>query len=246
MHALICAAAGLTVSLGAVSAANAGVRADAANRLSGAAQFELMDGLTGYTSARNWTSTRAVPYGETFQSAMLAQNTSSAFFIDDFPDDFIWGGGFQDGGANLITGANTTVVTDQTGNTLTVSAFTNDSSEWIPAGVDPNGSGDLLDAIRMDVGGFAAGPDSIFYPGFNASQVVSVDMVVFIDGAAVFSATATATDFSTGLAAVGVIGGAAGSGVDEMQIIFNLSVPTPGAASVFGLAGLAAVRRRRR
>ncbi|MFG0275968.1 MAG: hypothetical protein ACF8QF_13030 [Phycisphaerales bacterium] len=247
MHALICAAAGLTVSLAAASVSNAAVRGDAA-RIGGAAQFEVQSGLN-YTSAWNIGDTRDVPATETFGVVMLAQNSGSAFFIDDVPDTFNFSLN-QDGGANLITGAATRVRSWQSGNTVTVAAYTVDSSGWIPAGVDPDGSGDLLDAIRMDVGAFANasadGINGISYPGFSAADVVSVDMVLFIDGAAVFSSAATATDFSDGLGAVGVVGGAAGSGVDEMHIVFNLNVPTPGAASVFGLAGLAAVRRRRR
>ena len=245
MHAFLCAAAGLTLSLGAVSAANAGVRADAANRVSGAVQFQMMEGLTGYTSARNWAGTRDVIAGETFGAAVLAQNSGSAFFIDDDPDLFQFGFGQQNGGNNLITGAETTVITSQVGNVVTVAAFTRDSSDWLPSGVDPGGAGDPLTEIRFDVGGFAA-PDSISYPGFSAADVVSVDYVVFIDGTAVLTTSAVATDFSTGLAAVGIVGAANGAGVDEVQMIFNLNVPTPGAASVFGLAGLAAVRRRRR
>lgn len=246
MHALICAAAGLTVSLAAAGVSNAAVRGDAA-RLGGAPQFQVQEGLTGYTSSWNidLSTTRDVVAGETFEAAMLAQDSGSAYFIDDFPDNFIFGGGFQDAGAHAITGAATQGYAYQVGNTVVVGHRTADSSDYLPAGVEVV-AGDPLDAIRFDVGGFAAGTDAISYPGFSAADVVSVDYVLFIDGGVVGVFGVAATDFSTGLAAVGVVGGAAGAGIDEVQIVFNLNVPTPGAASVFGLAGLAAVRRRRR
>lgn len=245
MHALICAAAGLTVSLAAAGVSNAAVRGDA-TRFNNVEQFRIMEGLN-YTSVWNRPADeRAIPATETFDAAALAQNTTGAFFIDDFPDNFNFSLN-QDAGANLITGAATRVDSWQVGNVVTIAAFTADSSDWLPAGVDPGNGGGVLTAIRFDVGGFAAGTDSLSYPGFSAGHVVSFSFVLFIDGAPVFtSATPSATDYSTGLGAVKVVGNAAGAGIDEMHMIFTLNVPTPGAASVFGLAGLAAVRRRRR
>jgi hypothetical protein len=245
MHSLICAAAGLTVSLAAAGVSNAAVRGNEA-RFGGAAQFEMMEGLN-FTSAWNRSGNeRAIPATETFDAAMLAQNTASAYFIDDFPDNFNFSLN-QDAGANLITGAATRVDSWQVGNVVTVAAFTADSSDWLPAGFDP-GDG-VLGTIRFDVGMAAAGTDSLSYPGFSAADLVSAQIVLFIDGSAVFTSAplpAGNLDLSTGLGAVGLVGGAAGAGIDEVQMVFTLNVPTPGAASVFGLAGLAAVRRRRR
>jgi hypothetical protein len=247
MHALICAAAGLTVSLTAASVSNAAVRGNEA-RLNSVAQFEIMEGLN-YTSVWNRAgSERAIPATETYDAAMLAQNTTGAFFIDDFPDNFNFSLN-QDGGANLITGAATRVDSWQTGNVVTVAAFTADSSDWLPAGVDPGNGGGALTVLRFDVGAFAAGTDALSYPGYSASHVVAVNIVLFINGAAVFTSSnlpAGNLNLANGLGAVGLVGGAAGAGIDEVHMVFTLNVPTPGAASVFGLAGLAAVRRRRR
>ncbi len=66
MHALICAAAGLTVSLAAAGVSNAAVRGETA-RLGGAVQFEMMEGLN-FTSVWNLTGDeRAIPATETFR-----------------------------------------------------------------------------------------------------------------------------------------------------------------------------------
>ncbi|MFG0275967.1 MAG: hypothetical protein ACF8QF_13025 [Phycisphaerales bacterium] len=247
MHALICAAAGLTVSLVAAGASEAALRGNEA-RFGGAEQFRMMEGLN-YTSVWNLPGDeRAIPATETFDAAVLAQNTTGAFFIDDFPDNFNFSLN-QDGGANLITGAATRVRSWQSGNVVTVAAYTADSSDWLPAGVDPGNGGGALTAIRFDVGAFAAGTDSLSYPGYSSADVLAVNLVLFINGAAVFTSSnlpAGNLNLATGLGAVGVVGGAAGAGIDEVHMVFTLNVPTPGAASVFGLAGLAAVRRRRR
>lgn len=247
MHALICAAAGLTVSLVAAGVSNAAVRGDA-TRFNSVDQFRIMEGLN-YTSVWNLTGDeRAIPATETYDAAVLAQNTTGAFFIDDFPDNFNFSLN-QDGGPNLITGAATRVRSWQTGNVVTVAAFTADSSDWLPAGVDPGNGGGPLTAIRFDVGAFAAGTDRLAYPGYSSSHVVAVNLVLFVNGAAIFTSSnlpAGNLNLATGLGAVGVVGGAAGVGIDEVHMVFTLNVPTPGAASVFGLAGLAAVRRRRR
>ncbi len=223
--------------------------------MDGVIDFQMGQGVAGknYTSLRNAGSERDAS-GDTFNAAMLAQNSASAFFIDDFPDDFVFGI-TSDGGMNFITGAPTSVASVETplgGITkqITVAAFTDDSSDWLPAGVDPDGSGDLLTAIRFDVGGFAAGSDPIEWAGASigaGATVISAEIALFIDGAFVFSAPLAGEDYSSGgLAGVGVVGAAAGAGVDEVQIVWVIDeIPAPGSAALLGLAGFAAARRRR-
>jgi hypothetical protein len=222
--------------------------------MDGVIQFEMGVGIgeNAPASLRNGVGNRDAS-GDTFNAAMLAQNTGSAFFIDDFPDDFVFGVA-SDGGANLITGAPTTVASLESAvgtiHTIVVAAFTDDSSDWLPAGIDPDGSGDLLTAIRFDVGGFAAGSDPISWAGTSigaGATVLSAEIVLFIDGSAVFSTGLAAEDYASGgLAGVGVVGGAAGAGIDEVQIVWTVNeIPAPGSAALLGLAGFAAARRRR-
>lgn len=245
-------ATAIAVGLGASGAALAQAR-PAQEPLESTLTFKMMDGLTGHASARSQSGSQEVPIvssGEPFTAAVVAQNSTTAFFIDGFPDSFSFERGPQDGGFNLITGAATSVVGAQLGTKVIVAAFTNDSSDWLPFGIDP-GDGDPLTALRLDVGAFAnalgAGVDPITYPGFVSTDVLSVDVVLFIDGAAVFAGQlgSDKLDFSSGLAAAGIVGDVAGAGVDEIQVVFNL-VPAPGAWTLVGFAGVAAMRRRRR
>lgn len=219
--------------------------------MDGVIQFEMGVGITedsSYTSLRNNPNNRDAS-GDVFGAAVLAQDSASAFFIDDDPDFPFAFGAVEDGGANLITGAGTSIASSETslgGNMkqIVVAAFTNDSSDWLPAGVEVN-PGDPLTQLRFDVGGFAA-TDPIEWAGGTAFTVVSAEYVIFIDGAPVFVAGMAGEDYSVGLAGVGVVGGAAGAGVDEIQIVWTLNeVPAPGSAALLGLAGFAAARRRR-
>lgn len=206
--------------------------------------FQMMSGLN-YASAWDMTGLRDVPNGESFSSAVLAQSASAAYYIDNAPDTFTFGGAPQNGGSNVITGAATSVQSIQIGNDVIVAAFTNNSSDWLPSGVNsPTG---LLTQLRMDNGTAAAGLDSIMYAGFSPADVLGIDVVLFKDGGAIFAGAIPGGnwDLSTGLAAVAVINGAAGVGIDEIQFVYHLSVPAPGTAGLLALAGLAATRRRR-
>ncbi len=259
MLKVIVAAAGLAVAANAT--ARTGLESVASEGFSGLT-YVNGQGIAGKSymqSARNGAPGTRDASGDDYTAAVLAQSDAGgAFFIDDFPDDFVFGTNPQDSGANLITGAGTNKVDFETilgpgMKAIQVNHFTTDSSEYIPAGIDPVGDGaGTLTAIRFDVGGFAAGsefgagtPDPIEWNG-TTFTVVSAEIALFIDGALVFTAPTAADDFSAGLASAGVVGGADGSGVDEVAIVWVLNeVPAPGAVSLFGLAGLAAVRRRR-
>jgi len=250
MHALICAAAGLTVSLGAVSAADAQTRpADPVGGGVPIHQFEVMEGLTGYTSARTWTNVREVSSGEAFTAAMTAFDdpVTTGSFLDDFPDNFLFGSGSQDAGAHLFTGAGTKVFANQQppNDKVIVASFTTDSSDYLPSGNNFGPGGEFLSILQFEVGTGNAGVDPISYAGFSPSDVIKMEFALFADGAllAVFDTTA-GVDLSGGLAGGAGVSGADGVGIDEVQMIFTV-VPSPGAASVFGLAGLAAIRRRR-
>jgi hypothetical protein len=222
--------------------------------MDGAVNFQMGFGVgnSSYTSLRDRAGSRDAS-GDTFNAAMLAQDSGSAYFIDDFPDDFVFGI-TSDGGANLITGAATSVASAEFalgGNMkqVVVAAFTDDGSDWLPAGVEVN-PGDPLTQLRFDVGGFAAGSDPISWAGSSigaGATVISAEYVIFIDGSPVFVTGLAGEDYSSGgLAGVGVVGGAAGAGVDEVQIVWTINeIPAPGSAALLGLAGFAAARRRR-
>ncbi|MHC4976052.1 MAG: hypothetical protein ACYTF7_05530, partial [Planctomycetota bacterium] len=178
----------------------------------------------------------------TFDAGVYGQNTLAATSLDGGPDSFLYSGGNQWGGAHSFTGSGTSynaLLVDP--NTMVVAAWTRDGSDWLPSGTDPGDTGGDMTRLRFDVGSFLAGADSLDGVG----TAVSAQMVLFSGGAAVFSTSGVIFDGgSSGLTGSAVISGVDGQNIDEVQMIFEV-VPTPGAASILGLAGLAAVRRRR-
>lgn len=249
MHALICAAAGLTVSLaagGVAEAQTAPTRPDAT--LGAVGEFDGTEGI----SARNlgdFDGVRAVPAGETFSLAVTAFSSAGGAFMEDVPDTGIFGAGAVFGGAHAVTGADTFIRGFQIGNVVRVSTFTANSSDWVPAGMTLGGA--IVEDLFLEMGFNNAGNNPIFYPGYSPADVDSVTFQGFSNGNLLFSFIVPPGNLSlaNGLAGIGGVSFAAGIGgfdIDEMQLVFTLNVPTPGAASVFGLAGLAAIRRRRR
>ena len=163
--------------------------------------------------------------------------------LDGGPGVFTYASGNQNGGAHSFTGAGTrynAVLVNPT--TLIAAAFTTDGSDWLPSFTNPGDGGGNMTRLRFDVGSFSAGLDPI---GGLGAQLVSAQFVLFSGGAAVFSTSSVLFDAgAVGLTGSAIVSGADGNNIDEVQMIFTL-VPAPGAASLLGLAGLAAIRRRR-
>ncbi|MFG0258537.1 MAG: hypothetical protein ACF8GE_11605 [Phycisphaerales bacterium JB043] len=206
-------------------------------------EFEYMTGLN-FESARNWafSSMNRSVFGDSYTAGVYGQNTLGAHSLDGGADTFNMGAGGASGGLHTYSGAGTIYAGNHVAaNTVVVAAFTADGSDWLSSGIDPGDGGGVMTRLRMDVGSFLAGLDSIDGLG----TPVSAQMVLFSGGAAVFSTGGVIFDGgATGLTGSAVISGVDGQNIDEVQMIFNV-VPTPGVASVLGLAGLAAVRRRR-
>jgi len=209
------------------------------------------------TSSRTWTqgASPRINAGETFGARMIAVGADGGLFVlDDAPNGGFLIGQQMDGGVNTFTGADTFVWARQAptsggGVRVTVSQRSTLGGEILPAGL-ASGGGEAITNLRFDVGGFFAAADPLSYQGFSPSDVDSVQIALFEGGALRFVTFVTGTngtiDLSGGLAATATVADVGGEGIDEVMMVFNLNVPTPGAASLFGLAGLAAVRRRRR
>lgn len=250
MHASLCAAAGLAMSLAVsgVALADRGTPTDGATGAAGTiGEFNGVAGVSARTFGDD--GTRNVLAGETVSATITVWSAAGGAFLDDVPDTAVFGVGAVFGGANGFTGADMYHRAWQTGNTLRVSMFTANSSDIIPAGATLGGS--AINQIRFEVGAFNAGFDPIGYPGYSPADFIGASFQGFSNGTLLFSIPIgpTDTNLGSGLAARGRVTNnpsIGGFDIDEVQIVFTLNVPTPGAASVFGLAGLAAVRRRRR
>jgi hypothetical protein len=241
MHVSLKVAAG--VALGTALAAPSLAASTTDLAFSNVTEFEFMSGLD-YQSARNWdlTSYRSLLAGDSYTAGVFGQNALAATSLDGGADSFTMGAGGAGGGAHSFTGVGTVYAGNHVDpTTVTVAAFTGDGSDWLPSGLDPLDGGGNMTRLRFDVGSFLAGADSIDGMG----TPLSAQLVLFSNGFAVFSTGAVLFDGgATGLTGSAVISGVDGQAIDEVQMIFTV-VPTPGAASVLGLAGLAAVRRRR-
>jgi hypothetical protein len=204
--------------------------------------FEFMTGLN-FESARGWgASSRASLFGDLYTAGVFGQNTFAATSLDGGPGTFSMGAGGAFGGAHSFTGAGTIYAGNHVNpTTVVVAAFTGNGSDWLPSGLDPGDTGGNMTRLRFDVGSFLAGLNSIDGLG----TAVSAQMVLFSGGSAVFSTSGVIVDgAATGLTGSAIISGVDGQNIDEVQMIFTLA-PTPGAASLLGLAGLVATRRRR-
>ncbi len=209
--------------------------------------------LRGHAAAQSGSVRDAT--NDPFTAVVGARNFFGHHYLDDAPDDFIFGAGAQDNGDNLITSVGTTLATTEIGlggalKQIIVSAFTNDSSEWLPAGFDP-GSQVPLEDLQFDIGGWEASSriDGVANPiewqsaGFT---VLNAEIVALSSGMLVASNTLRREDYSVGLAGQGVLSDAAGMGIDEVQIVWTITeIPAPGAAALLGISCLWKARRRR-
>ncbi len=180
--------------------------------------------------------------GDYFEAAVLGGDTSGLFYLDDFPDDFIYGPGAQDNGDHLITGVTTSLEIFETslgGTTfeICVLATTDDGSPWCPAGVDE---------LYLDLGtGFSTAPDGIDFT--KPITVKESSVFLLIDGVVVAGAPLIFEPEPAGpLTGLGGFGGVGGTAVNGIMLCWIVNViPAPGSAALLGLVGLVAVRRRR-
>jgi len=246
----------LTAALAAPAIASG--QAGAVSRLTNN-PVDFSEGVLQPTGAPFRTASQAIAQGATlngdaFSSAVLGENTSSAFFLDDFPDDFVFDGAAEDGGIHLIPPSPGTSVIEfvtQTGPNqflYQVNAFTNDGSDWLPANVDP-GDGDFLTTLRMDVGDVAVAGTLPGDDPIDDARIAEVTAAVFglVQGTDITAFEMFADTSTPGsLSGVGLVGNAAGQGVTEMFMAWQVSfVPAPGPLALVGLSGLIAIRRRR-
>lgn len=176
--------------------------------------------------------------GDTYDAAGLLRDPTSAWFLNESPDNHTFGTGEESAGLNLLSGVDTRIVGTDMGpgfpctNLLQVNYFTVDSSDLVPVGsVSPAGL--PFDAWRLDVGTTAAGVDKINWlpnPGFT---VVTSGICLFQDGAqlACFELALHDSDANgvSGVGLVGLVDGAdiAGIGVDEMVMFWEIQLEDP-------------------
>lgn len=212
-----------------------------------------------FTSLRSMGySTRNIVAGDTYGAAIIGQSVAGAGGAGGAA--FVTAAGrttsfVYDNAASLhgtLIGSNAvvnigeaTIVTSPTSFRYIVGAFTTDSSNlWI--------SGLTIGGMPMSQGRFDVGAGAFtngLLMNIPVGDIASISIVssVFVDGASV----ATSTPLPNGrvlpeAGALVVWNGVVNSGVDEIQIIVDVTfVPAPGALALVGMGGLVALRRRR-
>lgn len=242
----IFAVAALVCAAGAAFADNLDPVAINAN-LSGG----MVTTLDGLVSLRGYSSRNNIVTNDTYGAAIIGQSTTGAAFVTNAGrvTTFTFDGAAS--GHGTLVGSNAQVnVTEsftQTGPTTyraVVSAFTADSSDLWVTGLTIGGNPMTQGRFDVGAGAFTNGllwdnlPDSI--------QSLVITSVVLADGLPL----ATSTPLANGrvlpeMGSVVVWNGVVGSGVDEIQMVFDITVPTPASLALLGLGGLVATRRRR-
>ncbi len=217
------------------------------------AEMDVVSNPDAYVSLPRDDSGRA--FGDTYDIALLGQSTASAFFLtaagrvnnQAYDGLAALHGNHVIGATGAVSAAEFEVAGPGPGQiTLGVGVFSNNGADLLPAGL--TGGGLPINQLRMDMGAAAAGLDQLSpVPSFD---IIAAQVVLFIDGAAVFTAPFVAGNGSfagqlgqTGLADISVITGAAGAGVDEIQFQYIIT-PEPGTFALLALAGLMGIRRR--
>ena len=191
----------------------------------------------GVLSARDPSFPQAGPRdatGDTYLAAGIVQDATSAWYVDDYPDNHTFGTGDETAGANLLSEVDTRIAGMDQGpglpgtNLLQVNYYTSDSSDIVPSGsVSPNGT--YFESWRFDVGTVEDITDRINRtpnPGFT---VVDSGFCVAEDGG-LLGCWELAVDDSdaNGVSGIGIVGleGAdiAGYGVDEMVMYWEIQL----------------------
>ncbi len=190
--------------------------------------------------------------GDVFWGAVYYGAAGNLFnYLDDFPDDFIYDVSMnpQDNGDHLITGAPTNLdifETDLGGGQfeICVLASTAGGEPWLGPAAWAAG----VDTLFFGIGdNFGVPPDGIDFlkPGFIVKDAV---VIALVDGEVVaVDSTIFGTPPTGPLADIGglIFDEELTNTVDAIGLCWLVNIPTPGAAALFGLAGLVAARRRR-
>ena len=190
--------------------------------------------------------------GDSFVARALLQAPPNAYFIDDVPHSHTFGGS-EFAGNNLITGQPFTITSAKTslgGNLYLIQVEMGTQGPWQPTPGLTAPNGNVFQSWRLDVGMLAAGTDAIDFA--NPITVMSSGFSIFnsVGGSlGTFALTLNGSTASS-VAGVGVVGLGGGDigGFDlaRIQLFWTVEIiPAPGTASLIGLGGLVAMRRRR-
>jgi len=172
--------------------------------------------------------------GDPYNAAGTAQDSTSAWYIDDLPDTHTFGTGPESAGANGISNVDMTIAGMDSGpgvpgtNLLQVNYLTSDGSDIIPAGSLSPGN-EIYDSWRLDVGTTLAGTDKINWtpnPGFT---IVESGFCAFSGGVSLgcFDLAVDDSD-ANGVSGIGVVGlgggDIAGFGVDELAMYWVIQL----------------------
>lgn len=189
---------------------------------------------------------------DTYGSGLLGQSSGGAAFVTDpatrvttFAYDLAssFHGTLVGSGATVNVGEMQTTLSPITYR-IVVDVMTADSSNLWISGLTIGGQPMTQGRFDLGAGAFTNGIlwDNNPSPIFN----LVITNALFMDGILV----ATSGPLGNGrtlpeMGAVVVWNGVVGSGVDESQMIFDLTVPAPGCVPLLGGVGLMALRRRR-
>ncbi|MBX3357415.1 MAG: PEP-CTERM sorting domain-containing protein [Phycisphaeraceae bacterium] len=236
----------------------AGAAASASAELSFvSAVGNLSDGISSnignVQSMRSSGGLRDITAGDTYGAALLGQSPAGAAFVTNAAGritSFVYDNaasfhGTLVGSAATVNMAELTIPTGPNSVRVIVGAFTTDSSNLWISGL--NIGGQAMNQGRLDVGA-GAFTDGLLWDNLpGAITSVSITNALFIDG----SLVATSAPLTNGrvlpeMGSLVVWNGVVNSGVDETQMIFDITyVPAPGSVALLGLGGLLAARRRR-
>ncbi len=149
---------------------------------------------------------------DTFDATALVQDETTAWYLDDLPDNHTFGTGTETAGLNLISGVDMWIAGADNGpglpdpNLLQVNYWTSDGSDLVPAGAISENS-TAFQSWRFDVGTGAAGTDKITWTPDPDYTILESGICLYDNGANMgcFELILHDSD-ANGLSGVGVVG----------------------------------------
>lgn len=212
-----------------------------------------LQGLKSMRSNSPAQGVEAIALADTYNAAILGQSTAGAGFITNagrtttFTYDLLSSlHGTLVGSNAAVNIGETQTVTGVNSLRVVVGALTADSSDLWLSGITLGGV--AMTQGRYDVGSAAIGGNGLLWdniPGPISS--VTITNAVFADGVALATSTPL-TNLQTlpNMGSAVVWNGVVGSGVDETQMIFDITYTVPEPASMTALGGAFALFARRR